>query len=57
MLAGEGSIYLKVKQGLDLFLKHEYNKMSSEDESDDKKPPDSKVEKKIADPDQVQVRL
>ena len=51
MLAGQGSIYVKVEQGLDFFLTPEYDKLSPEDESCDEKPPDSKAERKIADSD------
>ena len=43
MFAGLGSIYVKVKQGLDFFLRLEYDKMSSEDESCVPKPLDSNV--------------
>ena len=43
MFAGLGSIYVKVKQGLDFFLRPEYDKMSSEDESCVQKPLDSNV--------------
>ena len=49
MLAGQGSIYVKVKQGLDFFPRPEYDKMSSEDESCDQKPLVSNVERKITD--------
>ena len=49
MFAGLGSIYVKVKQGLDFFLRLEYDKMSSEDESCVQKPLDSNVSRKISD--------
>ena len=48
MLAEQGSIYVKVEQGLDFFLRPEYDKISPADESYDQKQPDSKVERKIA---------
>ena len=53
MLAGQGFIYVKGKQGLDFFLKSVYDKMSSEDESYHQKPPDSTVERKIVDIDEI----
>ena len=54
MLAGQVTIYVKVKlkrfcKSLDFFLRPEYDKMSSEDESCGQKPLDSNVERKIAD--------
>ena len=54
MLAGQVSIYVKVKlkmfcKSLDFFLRPEFDKMSSEDESCDQKPLDFNVERKIAD--------
>ena len=52
MLAEQGSIYVKVEQGLDFFLRPEYDKISPADESYDQKQPDSKVERKIADSDE-----
>ena len=51
MLAGQESIYVKVEEGLDFLLRPEYDNISPEDESYDQKPPDSKVERKIADSD------
>ena len=51
MLAGQESIYVKVEQGLDFLLRPEYDNISPEDESYDQKPPDAKVERKIADSD------
>ena len=47
MLADQGSIYVKVEQGLDFFLRPGYDKISPADESYDQKQPDSKVERKI----------
>lgn len=52
MLADQGSIYVKVEQGLHFFLRPEYDKISPADESYDQKQPDSKVERKIADSDE-----
>ena len=49
MLAGQWSIYVKVKQGLNFFLRPEYDIISSEDVSCDGKRLDSNVERKTAD--------